>query len=118
MPACRARQTLSAGAVWTWPGCASTHSCLQNSSQQIYKHASHVQGQADPQCRGFLDLAKQAMACLVGSFFAEPSVAGLCLQLHAGPTWLSGQVTRNMVATLSDFLNDYGPVIVPRFLQM
>ena len=88
---CRGAQTWrpSAGVSWTWPSCPWPASCsaavLQLSERQaryglcLKPGMCDGQGRLDveAQCRGFLDLAKLAMACLLSCIFTEPAVASL-----------------------------------------
>ncbi len=78
-----------------------------------------LRGQLDieTQCRGFLDVAKEAVAGIVGLIFADPGFAELFNQLYCSPEWRSGSTTASMVATIGDYLADVQKLTDPAFFR-
>ena len=66
----------------------------------------------DAACRGFVDLAKLAMAALVQQMFADAAFSALFHKL-CGPEWLKGDITSSILLTLQDFFKDYEIGIEP-----
>lgn len=65
----------------------------------------------DSQCRGFLELAKEAVGHLVSSIFADHAFMELFHKLYCSEEWLSGSVTASIIATLGDYFDDYEKLI-------
>ena len=78
-----------------------------------------MQGSLDieQQCRGFLDLSKTATAQLVTSIFADVAFAELFTKLCGTEEWRKGEVTGSILATISDYLNDYERLVEASFFK-
>lgn len=78
-----------------------------------------LQGSLDieQQCRGFLDLSKTATAQLVTSIFADAAFAELFTKLCGTEEWRKGEITGSILATISDYLNDYERLIEASFFK-
>jgi exocyst complex component 3 len=63
------------------------------------------------QCRGFLELAKEAVGDLVNSIFADQAFMELFHKLYCSDEWLSGSTTASIIATLGDYFDDYEKLI-------
>lgn len=71
----------------------------------------------EQQCRGFLDLSKTATAQLVTSIFADAAFAELFTKLCGTEEWRKGEITGSILATISDYLNDYERLIEASFFK-
>ena len=94
--------------------------------QQAWKQAcalSHVpavaQGKLDieAQCRGFLVLAKSAVAHLVGTIFGDSALAELFQKLYCSEDWQQGVTTGSILATLGDYFDDFKQLLEPTFFK-
>ncbi|KAK9812960.1 hypothetical protein WJX72_006516 [[Myrmecia] bisecta] len=69
------------------------------------------------QCRGFLELAKAAVAQLVGSIFSDTDFAELFHKLYGTDEWKAGVITGSILATLGDYFGDYETLIEASFFK-
>ena len=78
-----------------------------------------ISGQLDIEdaCRGFLDLAKDAVAACVAVVFSDPAFADLFTRMYCTDDWRGGSVTGSVLATLDDFLQDFQRMIQPAFYR-
>lgn len=72
-----------------------------------------LQGRLDieNQCRGFLELAKEAVGHLVASIFSDAAFAELFHKLYCSEEWQNGETTLSILATLGDYFEDYETLI-------
>ncbi|XP_073139847.1 exocyst complex component SEC6 [Henckelia pumila] len=56
-------------------------------------------------CKGFLEVAKEAVALTVSVIFEDPGVQELLVKLYQ-KDWLEGQVTEYLVETFADYFTD------------
>ena len=75
--------------------------------------ACAVQGRLDVegQCRGFLELSKEAVSHLVSSIFADEAFIGLFHKLFCSKEWEGGATTESILATVGDYLEDFEHLI-------
>jgi exocyst complex component 3 len=59
----------------------------------------------DDTCKGFLEVAKEAVHLTVSVIFEDPGVQELLVKLYQ-KEWAEGQVTEYLVATFSDYFTD------------
>ncbi|KAK9827315.1 hypothetical protein WJX81_003676 [Elliptochloris bilobata] len=71
----------------------------------------------EAQCRGFLVLAKSAVAHLVGTIFGDSALAELFQKLYCSEDWQQGTVTGSILATLSDYFDDFKQLLEPTFFK-
>jgi len=78
-----------------------------------------LQGRLDieNQCRGFLELAKEAVGHLVASVFSDAAFAELFHKLYCSEEWQSGETTHSILATLGDYFEDYETLIEPSWFK-
>ncbi|BDA50552.1 Exocyst complex component 3 [Coccomyxa sp. Obi] len=69
------------------------------------------------QCRGFLELAKEAVGHLVNAIFADTAFAELFHKLYCSEEWQSGVTTQSILATLGDYFEDYETLIEPSWFK-
>ena len=81
--------------------------------------AVDMQGRLDieNQCRGFLELAKEAVGHLVSAIFADTAFAELFHKLYCSEEWQSGVTTQSILATLGDYFDDYETLIEPSWFK-
>ena len=79
----------------------------------------HLQGSLDieQQCRGFLELSKAATVQLVASIFGDAAFAELFTKMCGTEEWRKGEVTGSILATISDYLNDFERLIEGSFFK-
>ena len=69
--------------------------------------------------RGFLDLASAASRELCARVFADAALGDLLAKVGCSAEWRSGAATGDLVATLSDYLEDYSRLIeAPLFRRL
>ncbi|KAL6761343.1 component of the exocyst complex [Haematococcus lacustris] len=73
--------------------------------------------QVDDVCRGFLDVAKVAMARAVVVMFNDPGMSGQLIALYSRPEWLSGKTTTTLIATIKDYMADVQRFVEPSFVK-
>ncbi|GFH25541.1 uncharacterized protein HaLaN_23522, partial [Haematococcus lacustris] len=73
--------------------------------------------QVDEVCRGFLDVAKVAMARAVVVMFNDPGMSGQLIALYSRPEWLSGKTTTTLIATIKDYMADVQRFVEPSFVK-
>ena len=68
-----------------------------------------VQGRLDveTQCRGFLELSKEAVAHLVASIFSDTAFVELFHRAFCSEDWQQGATTASILATVGDYLEDF-----------
>ena len=71
----------------------------------------------DAACRGFMDLAKLAMAALVESMFSFPPFLQLFHKLYCSPEWTAGDASASILKTMQDFFDDYEVALEPSFFK-
>ena len=78
-----------------------------------------AQGKLDieAQCRGFLVLAKSAVAHLVGTIFGDSALAELFQKLYCSEDWQQGITTGSILATLGDYFDDFKQLLEPTFFK-
>jgi exocyst complex component 3 len=72
-----------------------------------------VQGRldVDTQCRGFLELAKEAVSHLAASIFSDAAFIELFHKAFASEEWQQGVTTASILATVGDYLEDFEHLI-------
>ena len=90
-------------------------------SQHVWlcQRAPVLQGKLDieTQCRGFLVLAKSAVAHLVGTIFGDSALAELFQKLYCSEEWQQGTATGSILATLGDYFDDFRTLLEPTFFK-
>ena len=78
-----------------------------------------AQGKLDieAQCRGFLVLAKSAVAHLVGTIFGDSALTELFQKLYCSEDWQQGVATGSILATLGDYFDDFKLLLEPTFFK-
>ena len=68
-----------------------------------------LQGRLDveAQCRGFLELSKEAVAHLVSSIFSDGAFIELFHRAFCSEEWQLGVTTASVLATLGDYLEEF-----------
>lgn len=81
--------------------------------------APHLKGQLDIEaaCRGFLELAKEAVHHCVSLVYADPGFVELFGRLYCSEEWRCGVTTSSITATLEDFLQDYSRMLEQGFYR-
>jgi len=76
-------------------------------------NACPAQGRLDVegQCRGFLELSKEAVSHLVSSIFADEAFIGLFHKLFCSKEWEAGVTTESILATVGDYLDEFEHLI-------
>ena len=72
-----------------------------------------VQGRLDveAQCRGFLELSKEAVSHLVSSIFSDAAFLELFHKLFCSKDWQQGTSTDSILATVGDYLEEFEHLI-------
>ncbi len=63
--------------------------------------------------RGFLEVAKSALAKLMDVVLADSAFADLQRKLYASDDWAAGRTTATWIATLADYLSDVSTFLEP-----
>jgi hypothetical protein len=71
----------------------------------------------DTQCRGFLELAKEAVGHLVNAIYADAAFADLFHKLYCSEEWQGGVTTASILATLGDYFEDYETLLEPSWFK-
>lgn len=61
----------------------------------------------EAQCRGFLELSKEAVAHLVTSIFSDGAFIELFHRAFCSEEWQLGVTTASVLATLGDYLEEF-----------
>uniref|UniRef100_A0A7N0TUC4 Exocyst complex component Sec6 n=1 Tax=Kalanchoe fedtschenkoi TaxID=63787 RepID=A0A7N0TUC4_KALFE len=78
---------------------------LSNSTIEALPPSYAEQVNFEDTCKGFLEVAKEAVHLTVSVIFEDPGVQELLVKLYH-KEWAEGQVTEYLVATFSDYFND------------
>ena len=72
-----------------------------------------VQGRLDveAQCRGFLELSKEAVSHLVSSIFSDAAFLEVFHKLFCSEDWQQGTTTDSILATVGDYLEEFEHLI-------
>ena len=72
-----------------------------------------LQGRLDveAQCRGFLELSKEAVSHLVSSIFSDAAFLELFHKLFCSEDWQQGTTTDSILATVGDYLEEFEHLI-------
>eukprot|EP00887_Chlorella_sp_A99_P000004 scaffold16.g4.t1 len=85
--------------------------------EETFTESARGQLDIEDACRGFLTLAKEAVATLVAVVFSDPGFAELFPRLYCSDEWRAGGLTASVVATLDDFLSDFNRMVEPSFFR-
>ncbi|KAJ9533396.1 hypothetical protein QJQ45_026375 [Haematococcus lacustris] len=91
--------------------------CLVEVQEQLDEEYRDKLDQVDDVCRGFLDVAKVAMARAVVVMFNDPGMSGQLIALYSRPEWLSGKTTTTLIATIKDYMADVQRFVEPSFVK-
>ncbi|XP_059631465.1 exocyst complex component SEC6 [Cornus florida] len=78
---------------------------LSNSTIEALPHSYAEQINFEDTCKGFLEVAKEALHQTVSVIFEDPGVQELLVKLYQ-KEWCEGQVTEYLVATFGDYFTD------------
>ena len=86
------------------------HKCSEERKKSLLLS---VQGRLDveAQCRGFLELSKEAVAHLVSSIFSDAAFIELFHRAFCSEDWQQGATTASVLATVGDYLEDFEHLI-------
>lgn len=89
------------------------NSSLGTCSANADWRCTSLQGRLDveAQCRGFLELSKEAVAHLVSSIFSDTAFIELFHRAFCSEEWQQGATTASILATVGDYLEEFEHLI-------